>query len=98
MPTGNLELGSTTTYYNPQTVNLGAGRSAVSVSAGQHHTCAILDDGSLKCWGYNFYGQIGNRSTETKYSPQTVNIGTGRTATSVWQDSTKLVPFLMMEV
>jgi Regulator of chromosome condensation (RCC1) repeat len=23
------------------------------------HTCAILDDNRVKCWGYNSYGQLG---------------------------------------
>jgi hypothetical protein len=32
-------------------VDLGTGRSAVAISAGRYHTCAILDDGSVKCWG-----------------------------------------------
>ncbi len=40
-------------------VDLGAGRSAVSVAAGWHHTCAALDDGQVKCWGYNHIGQLG---------------------------------------
>ena len=31
-----------------------------TVSAGDQHTCAILDDGSLKCWGRDTYGQLGD--------------------------------------
>ena len=27
------------------------------VSAGESHTCAIREDGSLTCWGYDFFGQ-----------------------------------------
>ena len=27
------------------------------VSAGEGHTCAIREDGSLTCWGYDFFGQ-----------------------------------------
>ena len=27
------------------------------VSAGESHTCAIREDGSLSCWGYDFFGQ-----------------------------------------
>jgi cysteine-rich repeat protein len=29
------------------------------LAAGHDHTCAILTDGSLKCWGSNGYGQLG---------------------------------------
>ena len=32
-------------------VDLGTDRTALAVAAGHSHTCAILDDGSLKCWG-----------------------------------------------
>ena len=40
-------------------VDLGSGRTAIEIDAGQHHTCAVLDSGVLKCWGYNGYGQLG---------------------------------------
>lgn len=30
--------------------------SAVSITAGFNHACAILVDGSVRCWGYNLYG------------------------------------------
>ena len=40
-------------------MNLGSGRTAKMVSAGVHHTCAILDDDTLKCWGNNGDGQLG---------------------------------------
>jgi hypothetical protein len=33
------------------TLDLGAGRSATKIAAGWYATCAILDDGTLKCWG-----------------------------------------------
>lgn len=31
---------------------------AQSVSAGYEHDCAIMIDGSSKCWGENDYGQV----------------------------------------
>jgi alpha-tubulin suppressor-like RCC1 family protein len=44
---------------NLPAVDLGPGRTALQISAGYYHTCARLDDGSLKCWGYNLLGQLG---------------------------------------
>ena len=29
------------------------------MSAGGSHTCAIRDGGTLWCWGFNLYGQLG---------------------------------------
>jgi hypothetical protein len=30
--------------------------------------------GTLKCWGYNGYGQLGTGSWNTQYSPQNVGL------------------------
>ena len=38
-------------------------KTAVSVSAGTSHTCAVMGDGSMLCWGVNDYGQLGDNST-----------------------------------
>ena len=40
-------------------INLGTGRTATAIAAGNHHNCAILDNSSVKCWGYNYLGQLG---------------------------------------
>lgn len=37
----------------------GSGRSALVVAAGDEFTCAVLDDHTVKCWGYNVAGQLG---------------------------------------
>jgi len=49
------------------TVQLGSGRSARAVYAGGYYTCALLDDGSLKCWGQNDYGQLGLGDTPMRH-------------------------------
>jgi alpha-tubulin suppressor-like RCC1 family protein len=70
-------------------VNLGAGRTAVAITAGNSHTCAILDNGKVRCWGDNFSGQLGYPNTgdigddETPGSVGPVNLGTGRTAVAI---------------
>jgi alpha-tubulin suppressor-like RCC1 family protein len=35
------------------------GVTARSVSAGQSHSCAVIADGGVDCWGGNQYGQLG---------------------------------------
>ena len=65
----------------PQPVNLGAGRTATSIYAGGHYSCAILDDESVKCWGQNTDGQLGIGSTSNTNTPSTINsLGSGRKA------------------
>jgi len=51
---------------NLPTVDLGAGRSARAVSVGYLFTCALLDDGTVKCWGANGYGQLGLGDTQSR--------------------------------
>ncbi|KAJ1496166.1 regulator of chromosome condensation 1/beta-lactamase-inhibitor protein II, partial [Baffinella frigidus] len=46
-------------------VDLGSGRTAVQLAAGYGHTCAVLDDGNLKCWGWNYWGQLGLGNTQS---------------------------------
>lgn len=42
-----------------------------SIALGGSHTCAILTDSSVQCWGSNQYGQIGNGTTMDAKSPAT---------------------------
>ena len=96
---GQLGLGDTTTRgslanqggSNLPFVNLGTGRTAKGLAAGYTHTCAILDNNSVKCWGLNSSGQLGQGDTTTRGTSATtmgdgllaINLGTGRTALKI---------------
>ena len=58
---GQLGIGSTSPSYSglPQTVQLPVGRFALSIDAVEEHACAVLDDGSMYCWGNHKYGNMG---------------------------------------
>lgn len=52
--------------------SLALDRRAIDVVAGNTHTCALLDDGTVKCWGGNEYGQCG---TATSHGGATGTMG-----------------------
>ena len=76
---------------NLPAVDLGTGRTATAVAAGENHTCAVLDNGTVKCWGLNSGGQLGLGDTDPRGDDPNemgdklppVSLGTGRTATAV---------------
>jgi alpha-tubulin suppressor-like RCC1 family protein len=68
-------------------VKLGTGRKAIDIKANGSFTCALLDDHSLKCWGANDSGQLGQGDTTNRgTTPLTmgdglkaIDFGKGRT-------------------
>jgi alpha-tubulin suppressor-like RCC1 family protein len=72
-------------------VALGTGRKARAIAAGYLHTCAILDDQTVKCWGNNSAGQLGygdttvrgNTANQMGDSLLAVDLGTGRKAVAI---------------
>jgi alpha-tubulin suppressor-like RCC1 family protein len=83
---GANEMGS-----NLPIVDLGTGRTATAIFSGTYHSCAILDNASVKCWGRGYSGQIGQGNTdalgdnanEMGDNLTIVDLGTGRTATAI---------------
>ncbi|MCH2109427.1 MAG: RCC1 repeat-containing protein, partial [Polyangiaceae bacterium] len=63
----------------------GTTEKAVSVSAGERHSCAVLETGAVNCWGYNEYGQLGDGSNNDSTTPVAVSgiDGTTNNAVSV---------------
>jgi alpha-tubulin suppressor-like RCC1 family protein len=77
------QLGNYTTDNSNTAVTLGFEiTGATSVSAGRAHSCALFADTTVKCWGNNDYGQLGN-GTNTRFLFPTLTSGlTGATAIS----------------
>ncbi|MFT3698320.1 MAG: hypothetical protein QM831_34575 [Kofleriaceae bacterium] len=42
---------------------------AIDVSSGYRHTCAVLADGRVQCWGYNVQGQLGDATFSDRAKP-----------------------------
>ncbi len=62
----NCPLSANRAQSNGDGVGPGDACSFVSISAGERHTCALLADGRVKCWGYGLYGQLGIGSSSMR--------------------------------
>jgi alpha-tubulin suppressor-like RCC1 family protein len=51
----------------------GAQTNVVSVSSGLNHTCAVLSDAKVTCWGHNGSGQLGSPAGPNRLSPALVS-------------------------
>ena len=65
--------GSNTDRTTPGTVS--SITSASSVSAGRYHTCALLSNGTIQCWGRSTRGQLGTGNTTELKAPGKSVIG-----------------------
>ncbi len=49
-----------TSETHPAPVAVAGITNAAAIAAGYAHTCVLLSNGAVKCWGWNAYGQIGD--------------------------------------
>ena len=70
---GMLGNGDTTSNGGNQPTSVTGISTAVAVSTGVNHSCAVLTSGAVQCWGANSVGQLGNGTTVNSGEPVTVS-------------------------
>ncbi len=93
---GDLGDGNTNNSDIPVAVDLSTphGVSVTAVSAGEYDSLALLSNGTVMAWGYNYSGQLGDGTTNTSYVPVAVSLPTGVTVTAVsagWEENLALL-------
>jgi hypothetical protein len=78
---GSGQLGNGTTTDFPAAMPVvGLGGTATAIAAGWLHTCALLNNGTVRCWGANGYGQLGDGTMTRRTTPVTVSLPITATA------------------
>lgn len=63
------QLGNGTTTASSTPVQVTGITNAIQVNASYSHSCALLNNGTVKCWGQNTTGQLGDGTTTNSSSP-----------------------------
>jgi alpha-tubulin suppressor-like RCC1 family protein len=71
---GQLGLGDHSGHDRPRQVTIPTTGGWASVTAGGQDTCAIRTGGTLWCWGYGYYGQLGIGNHKGECHPQQVTV------------------------
>ena len=69
---GQVGDNSTTNRTSPVVTIAAGSPSAVNVSVGDQLACALMSDSTMRCWGDNPFGAIGDGTTNQRNAPVTV--------------------------
>jgi len=67
-----IENGVPVEFLRGQVKAIDAVDHAIDVDSGLGHVCALLDNGTVSCWGSNNYGQLGRNTNVSSQDPQPV--------------------------
>lgn len=73
---GTLGDRTTSNSLSPVAVDMSgilSGMTAKSISLGASHTCLLTTTDDAYCWGFNFFGQLGDGTTSDSINPVLVN-------------------------
>jgi alpha-tubulin suppressor-like RCC1 family protein len=64
----------------PTDVDVPIGEPVLAADAGEDTTCVLLDQGAVRCWGRNDYGQLGLAHTRSSGVKEVANVSLGARA------------------
>ena len=78
---GQLGNGTFTGTYENNQIKVSDIGSVTAIACGQSYSLALKSDGTVWAWGANYYGELGDGTTEDKNTPtQAKNINLGETS------------------
>jgi alpha-tubulin suppressor-like RCC1 family protein len=80
---GELGNGTSTSTSTPVLVS-GISTATQISSSGVNHMCALLSNQTVKCWGYNYDGVVGDGTTTNRKTPVLVSGITNATRITTW--------------
>ena len=81
------QLGNESTNQSRIPVNVSNLTGIKAITTRANHTCSLLTDGTVKCWGYNNNGQLGDLTTIDRPYPIVAYSGAKEISTGYYDSS-----------